>query len=194
MRHQWLKRLGHAQEAVAGNVHRRIEAFLGGVDDATVQVVGIAEGHRVNGEIEFAEGFAALRDDTFEAAGFGNVQLDEELGAEGFGQRLRVAGGLVVLVGDGDLTTQFDDGLGNRIGDRLVVGDAGDQALLAGQGKCWIRGVHAVSSFQYGLGGASAPHQSFPELSIWRAKFDAVLQQYSCTAGLRFVEYRGFVI
>ena len=147
MGHQRLQGLGHAQEAVAGHVHGRIETGFGGVDDAAVQVVGVAESHRVNGEVDFAEDFAALRDDAFQAAFLGHVELEEELGAEGFGQRLGVAGGLVVLVGDGDFATQVDDGLGHRVGDGLVVGDAGDQTLLAGQGEVSCCAVHAVFPF-----------------------------------------------
>ena len=90
----------------------------------------------MDGEVDFAEGFAALGDNAFEAAFLGYVELEKKLGAEGFSQRLGIAGGLVVLIGNGDFATQFDDGLGNGKGDRLVIGDAGDQALLASQGEC----------------------------------------------------------
>jgi len=156
MRHQGLHCLGHAQEAVAGNIHGRIEAGFGGVDDAAVQVVAIAEGHRVNGEIKFTELVATLLDGGFKAAFFGDVELQEELCTDCFSEWLRVFGGLVVLVGQCNFATQSTDGLGHGIGDRLVVGNAGNQSLLAGQrqqgihagqGGLFIYCVHAVHPF-----------------------------------------------
>ena len=65
----------------------------------------------------------------------GHVEFEEKLGAEGFGQRLGVAGGLVVLVGDGD-SPRVTMALPRR-SDGLVVNDAGDQPL-AGQGSVFL--------------------------------------------------------
>ena len=118
---------------MAGNVHGRVEALFGGVDDAAVQVVGVAEGHRVNGEIDLAEGLAAFCDDVFQAARLGNVKLQEQLGAKSVGKRLGVAGSFVILIGDGNFAPQGDDGLRNRIGDGFVVGDTSDETFFTGQ-------------------------------------------------------------
>ena len=50
----------------------------------------------MDGEVEFAELFTALLNGGFKAAFFADIELQEELGAQRFGQRLRVFGGLGV--------------------------------------------------------------------------------------------------
>ena len=71
----------------------------------------------MNGKVQFAKFLATLGNHVFEATFFGHIQLEEKLGAKGFGQRLGVLGGLFVLVGDGNIGTQGADRLGHREGD-----------------------------------------------------------------------------
>ena len=87
----------------------------------------------MDGEVNFAEGCAAFFNDCFQAARLGDVEFFKKRCANGFSQWLGVFGGFVVLVGQGDFATEITDRLGDGKGNRLVVGDTGDQALFASQ-------------------------------------------------------------
>jgi hypothetical protein len=98
--------------------------------------------------------------------GCGNVKLFEELGAERFSQWLGVFGGLVVLVGNRDIGTEGAHGLGNGESDGLVVGDAGNQALLASQRQERV-GVQLWGLFDY-CSHAVLPFRSWSEIMLRR--------------------------
>ena len=60
------------------------------------------------------------------------VQRHQQVGPDLLGQRLDVGQGLVVQVGHGQFGAHGVKGLG-AAGDGVGIGDAGDQAALAGQ-------------------------------------------------------------
>ena len=60
MRHQRLQCLAMRRKLWQETFIAGVEAFFGGVDDATMEILGIAEGHRWIREVQFAENFAAL--------------------------------------------------------------------------------------------------------------------------------------
>ena len=62
----------------------------------------------------------------------GDVALDEGGDADLGGERLDALLERFALVGEGDLGALVGEGLGDAPGDRVVVGDAHDEAALAG--------------------------------------------------------------
>ena len=69
----------------------------------------------------------------FQFAFVQQVQRHQHVGPHLLGQRLDVGQGLVVQVGHGQFGAHGVKGLGAAPGDGVGIGDAGDQAALAGQ-------------------------------------------------------------
>src|SRR5512144_1068749 len=101
------------------------------VDDASLQRVLGREGDRVDDKIELAP----VLGDTFEyrlhLAGRAHVERKHDLGLELLGERLDVFLCLVVEIGDRELGPERAKRLSAAPGNRLIVGDADDETLLA---------------------------------------------------------------
>ena len=95
------------------------------------------------------------------------VERCHQLGLELPGQRLDVRLGLLVEVGDRQLRAQPAERLGAAPGDRLVVGDAGDEAPATFEGdQRAIEGDHAGPSPASRRG---VHHVAPSRASVWRA-------------------------
>ena len=82
-------------------------------------------------DIELAPFLLDRVEDRFQLAFRLEVQRHEDLGTDLLGQRLDVRLGLVVEIGDGEVRAEGAESLGAAPGDRLIVGDSGNQRLLA---------------------------------------------------------------
>ena len=60
-----------------------------------------------------------------------NIERHEDRGLDFLGQGLDIGLCLVVQIGNGEIGTERAKGLGAAPGDRLIVGDAGNERLLA---------------------------------------------------------------
>ena len=70
-------------------------------------------------------------EDRFQLAFDLKVEWHENRGFELLGQRLDIGPCLVIEIGDGKVRAEGTKSLGAAIGDRLIVGDARDESLLA---------------------------------------------------------------
>ena len=130
--HQRLGEVGHAQERPDRDVHRGLaKPSRGHVGDAAAEGVLGREGDRVDEEVEPAPVGGDAVEDRFELAVRHHVHRQEDRRLDLARERLDVRLGLVVEVGDRELGAEGAEGAGAAPGDRLVVGDADDQALLA---------------------------------------------------------------
>ena len=77
--------------------------------------------------------FAIVVEQGFQLAGLRDVERRRDLGAELDGERLDMGTRLVVQPGEGEIGARRAKRLRAAIGDRLVVGDADDQRLAAGE-------------------------------------------------------------
>ena len=103
------------------------------IDDAALQRVLGRKGDRVHDEIELAPVLADAFEHRLHLAGRVHVERHEDRRFELAGQRLDVFLRLVVEIGDRELRAERPERLGATPGDRVIVGDADDQSLLAFQ-------------------------------------------------------------
>ena len=103
----------------------------GHVGDAAAERVLGREGDRVDEEVELAPVGGDAVEDGFELAVGHDVHRHEDRRLDLAGQRLDMGLRLLVEVGDRELGAEGAEGAGAAPGDRAVVGDADDQALLA---------------------------------------------------------------
>ena len=132
VRHQLLGALGERGERVAGDEQALGEVLFGCVDVAAVEFVLVGEGDGVNEEVEAAPGLGERLEDGVHRRGIGDVAGQHDRGAEFGGQRLDALLQGVALIGERDFGALRGAGLGDAPGDRAIVGDAHDQATLAG--------------------------------------------------------------
>mmetsp|Transcript_15010 Transcript_15010/g.58821 ORF Transcript_15010/g.58821 Transcript_15010/m.58821 type:complete len:311 (-) Transcript_15010:38-970(-) len=131
LRHQRLGQARHAQQGVAGDVHRAGEAGGAGVDDAAHQVGLGREGDGVDEKVQPAPLPRDGVEHRLQLAGLLHVQRQAQRGAHLLGQRLHMRPGLVVEPGQRQLGAGRVAGLGTAPGDALVVRDADDEAAAA---------------------------------------------------------------
>ena len=101
------------------------------VDHAAVQVRLRGERDRVQREVEPAPAPFDRLEHRLELALDLDVERQEDRRLELLGQRLDVGLGLVVQIGDGELGAERAERPGAALGDRVLVGDADHEALLA---------------------------------------------------------------
>ncbi|MNT05268.1 hypothetical protein D3C72_1398830 [compost metagenome] len=130
--HQFRRALGHVDEAEGRDVHGQQEAVAGGVvDEGALQLVLVGEGHRVDDEVDRAELFFQLFEGLVHRGVVGDVGLDQQLGADAFGQGTHAALKAFAEVGEGQLGALGGQLRGDAPGDGTGVRDPHDQALLA---------------------------------------------------------------
>ena len=113
------------------DVHRGQEAVARHVVDAAAERVLGREGDRVDEEVELAPVCGDALEDRLELAVGHHVHRHEDRRLDLARERLDMRLRLVVEVGDRELGAEGAEGAGAAPGDRAVVGDADDQALLA---------------------------------------------------------------
>ena len=101
------------------------------VDDAPLQRVLRRKGDGVHDEIELAPVLGDALEHRLHLAGRVHVERHDDRRFELARERLDVFLRLVVEIGHGDLGAERPERLGAAPGDRIFVGDADDEALLA---------------------------------------------------------------
>jgi hypothetical protein len=128
--HQGLGQVRHADEEVDRDVHGLPEALARAVDDAAVQVVAGGEGDRVEEEVEPAPPGLDLLEQGLELALGHDVQGLEDRGLELLRQGLDMRPRPCRCSSSGPTRRRGSGRPGAAIGDRLLVGDADDEAFL----------------------------------------------------------------
>jgi len=123
--------LGHADEGMAGNIDCLSEAFRRAVEQSALQIVLRRESDGVNQNVEPAPLCRDRLEQRFELAGLADVERHEDRCFQGLRQRFDVRFRFFVEVGDRQFRFQFAECFGAAVGDGMLVGDAGDQCLLA---------------------------------------------------------------
>src|ERR1700760_3956259 len=144
--------MGHAQERPAGHVHRLQEAVAADVDDAAMQGLLRRKSDRMKQEVELAPLLLDIFEDAFHLSFDHHVKRHEKRSLEHLRQRLDVFLRLFVQISYGQIGAERTKCLGAAPCDRLVIGDADDQALAAlerdlGLGK--NRDAHDVFSLAW---------------------------------------------
>ena len=103
----------------------------GAVDHAAVQVVLRSEGYGVDDEVESAPFLGDGVEHGLEFAGLRDIERRGDRRLQLLSQRLDVGLGLLVEPGHGEIGSEGAQLHRAAVGDRLVVGDADDQSLLA---------------------------------------------------------------
>ena len=129
--HQRFGQMRHPQERPARDVHRLQEAVATDVHHASVQRLLRREGDRMQQEVELAPFLLDSFEHLLHLALDHDVQRHEDRRLQCLRERLDMLLGAFVQIGDGEIGPERTKGLGAAPGDRLVVGDADDQALLA---------------------------------------------------------------
>ena len=99
-----------------------------------MQILLWGEGDRVHGEIEATPDLPDVRKDGFHRSLQVNIERHEDGGSELVRQGLDVGSGLLVEIRDGKLGALPSERPRTPIGNRLIVRDADDEALLTGEG------------------------------------------------------------
>ena len=131
--HQRRRQACHAHKRVAGHVHGQAEAGRGAVEQGALQVLLRGEGDGVQGDVEPAPRPADLLEDRFQLPRLLHVEGQENRRLQLPRQGLDVRPGLVVQVSDGQLGAELAEGASTAERDRVLVGDAEHQGLLAQQ-------------------------------------------------------------
>jgi len=87
----------------------------------------------VDEEIEMAPLFPNCCENGRHLPDVAHVQRQEQLGSERAGERLGIGSRFLVQVGYRDARADIAQGPGAAIGDRLIVGDAGNEPDFAGE-------------------------------------------------------------
>ena len=139
VRHQLGGHPRHLGEREAGDHHGAGEILPRGVGVAALQLRLVGEGDGVHDEVEAAPGHAQRIENRLQRCAVLHVAGIEQRGAERGGERLHAPAEMLALIGEGELRALRGERLGDAPGDRMIVGDAHDQAALAGH-----QAVHAV--------------------------------------------------
>ena len=139
--HQRLRQLCHAHKGVAGDVHRGQEALDRAVDQVPLQIRLGGEGERVNQEIETPPFLADCREDGRHLRRLAHLQRQGQLGAVRAGERLDIGSRLLVEVGYRKARAGIAQSTGAAVGDRLIVGDAGNEPDFAASTWDWVSGI-----------------------------------------------------
>ena len=86
-------------------------------------------------EVEVAPRFLDASKDAVDAVEVEDVGGFDDLRAERLGERQRAAAEGAVLIGEGELRALAGEDAGDAPGDRSLVGDAHDEAALAGHDR-----------------------------------------------------------
>src|SRR5208283_1160295 len=132
--HQRLGETGHANEGMAGNVHGEEESFARTVGHAPMQILLRGEGNRVHGEIKAAPCLPDARKEGFHRPVQLNIERHKDGGVDLARQGFDVGPGLLVEIRDGKLGALPSERPSTPISNRLIIRDADNEALLAGQG------------------------------------------------------------
>ena len=137
--HQWLGQMGHSHERPARDIHRLEEAVAADVHHASMECFLRGKGDRVQQEIELPPFLPDPFEHLLRLAFDHDIHRHEDRRLQCLCQRLDVLFGALVKIGHGEFSPERTKGLGAPPGDRLVVGDADDQALFALQRDLGIR-------------------------------------------------------
>ena len=150
--HQWLRQMRHADERPAGHVHGGEEAVPRHVDDAALQRLLGREGDGVDDKIELAPVLGDTFEDRLHLAGRAHVERHHDRSFQLAGERLDVFLRLVVEIGHRQLRPERPERLGAAPRDRLVVGNADDEAPLAFEQLGLGGGNHGGTPLALGFG------------------------------------------
>ena len=110
----------------------------------TLELFLVGEGDRMDDEIEAAPILLQVAEDGVHAALVFDVAGQHEGRADAFGQRPYPFAERLALVGKGHFGAVPVEDVGDPPGDRTIVGDAHDQALLAGHERAFGRQLDVV--------------------------------------------------
>ena len=111
---------------------RHPEAVAWRVDEASFEILGGRECHRVDEDVEAsAERVRNLGEDTGDVVVRAHVALGDERARDARGEVAHVLLDALALVGEGDRRSLVGEPLRDRPGDRALVRDAEDERLLA---------------------------------------------------------------
>jgi hypothetical protein len=102
------------------------------VDVAALELVAVGEGDGVHDEVEAAPFTFQRAEDGLERLVVLDVGFDDDLRAHRLDERLHALAEGVALVGEGEFGAVLMQSLRNAPGDGVIIGDAHDQAALAG--------------------------------------------------------------
>ncbi len=129
--HQGLCRPRAGDERVGADVESHPEAVARRVHEAPFQVLGGREGDRVDEDVEAAaEGLRYLGEDALDVVVRPDVALGDERARHGLGEVADALLDPLALVREGDLCALGGEAVGDRPGNRALVGDAQDERLL----------------------------------------------------------------
>ena len=120
---------------MAGNIHGHQEAFARAVGHSTMQVLTRSKGNRMEGKVESSPLALDGLEHGFQLPFLANIarKIERWRNIKNLGQGLRELPGFLIQVGDAQLRTEAAKCLSTAPGDGLVVGNAEDNSLLAGQ-------------------------------------------------------------
>jgi hypothetical protein len=121
----------HVDQRKARDRQRIAKVLARGVDEAAGQLVLVGIGDRVDHEIQAAPFLLERGEGRVQRGIVHHVDLDQNVRAQAFRQRLHALAKGLSLVGEGKLCPFGGHRLGDAPGDRAVVGDAHDQPALA---------------------------------------------------------------
>jgi hypothetical protein len=121
----------HAEERPAGNIHGCQKAVTLDVDHSTVEGFPRRKRDRMNDKVELSPFLLNSLKYRFHLAWDLNVERHEDRCFELARERLDILHGLVVQVSHGQIGPERSESLGAAPSNRLVVGDADDQALAS---------------------------------------------------------------
>ena len=129
--HQGLRQARDGGEGVAGDLHGLREVGAAGIQVAALQFLLVGVGDRMDHEIELAPNLPEPLEHRLQRAFRANVALHQFADAELFGQGCDALEEGVPLVGQSQFRAFCVNGLRNTPSDRMIVGNAHDQAALA---------------------------------------------------------------
>ena len=126
-------------EGVARDLHRAAKIGQRGVKVAALELVLVGESHRVDHEINAPPHPFELTEDRIQRGAVGDVARQHHVGTDRLRERFDPFAERVPLVGQRQPGTGASHRLGDAPGQRTIVGDPHDQALLARHQGCWHR-------------------------------------------------------
>ena len=126
-----------------------LEILAGRVAIAALELVAVGKRKRVHDEIERTPFIRDRLEHALDALQVFHIGFDDDLGADGFGERDGAPSERSALIGEGKLGALTVQHPGDAPGDRTVVGDAHHQPSLSGHQRRGLSDIFRCSHDAY---------------------------------------------